>query len=60
MRVSQAKNYLFNFHRMNSKNIEDRKLVISDPKSGKEAEAVSIPKRVAHRLRGIYQEQSDP
>ncbi len=37
--------------KLKSKDIEDRKLFISDPKSGKEAEAVFIPKKVADRLK---------
>jgi integrase/recombinase XerD len=33
--------------KLTSKDISDRKLILSDPKSGKEHEIVFIPKRVA-------------
>ena len=37
--------------------IEDRKAIIRDPKSGKEAEAVFLPQKVADRLRRFIREK---
>ena len=37
--------------KLTSKDINDRKLILRDPKSGKEHEIVFIPKRVAERLK---------
>jgi len=37
--------------KLKPKNIDDRKIIISDPKSGKGAEAAFIPKKVADRLK---------
>ena len=37
--------------------IEDRKAIIRDPKSGKEAEAVFLPQKVADRLRRYFREK---
>jgi integrase len=37
--------------------VEDRKLLLREPKSGKEAEVVFIPKKVAERLRDYIRQQ---
>ena len=37
--------------KLKPKNFEDRKILINDPKSGKEAEVVFIPQKVADRLK---------
>jgi integrase len=37
--------------------IEDRKAIIRDPKSGREAEVVFLPQKVADRLRRYIQEK---
>ena len=37
--------------------IEDRKAIVRDPKSGKEAEAVFLPQKVADRLRSYIREK---
>lgn len=42
--------------KLRSIDIEDRKAIIHDPKSGKEAEAVFLPLKVAHRLRRYIRE----
>ena len=39
--------------KLRPKDIEDRKILISDPKSGKEAEVVFIPQKLADRLKVI-------
>jgi integrase len=44
--------------KLKPKNIEDRKLIISDPKSGREAEAAFIPKKVADRLKEYIRSES--
>jgi integrase/recombinase XerD len=41
--------------KLTSKDISDRKLILRDPKSGKEHEIVFIPKRVAERLKEYVQ-----
>ena len=41
--------------KLTSKDINDRKLILRDPKSGKEHEIVFIPKRVAERLKEYTQ-----
>ena len=38
--------------------IQDRKLIIKDPKSGKEQEVVFIPQKVADQLRGYARQKS--
>jgi integrase len=38
--------------KLTSKDISDQKLILRDPKSGRENEIVFIPKRVAERLKG--------
>jgi integrase len=41
--------------KLTSKDINDRKIILRDPKSGKEHEIVFIPKRVAERLKEYTQ-----
>jgi integrase len=43
--------------KLRPKDIEDRKILISDPKSGKEAEVVFIPQKVADRLKEYIRNQ---
>jgi len=43
--------------KLRPKNIEDRKILINDPKSGKEAEVVFIPQKVADRLKEYIRSQ---
>jgi integrase len=50
MRVGEVLN-------LRPKDIEDRKILINDPKSGKEAEVVFIPQKVADRLKEYIRSQ---
>ena len=43
--------------KLRPKDIEDRKILVSDPKSGKEAEVVFIPQKVADRLKEYIRSQ---
>ena len=43
--------------KLRPKDIEDRKAIIQDPKSGREAEAVFLPQKVAERLRRYIREK---
>ena len=42
------------------KDIDEQKLTLRDPKSGKEEEVVFIPRRLAGRLRGLHRAERDP
>ena len=50
MRVSEVLN-------ISPRDIEDRKLIIRDPKSGREAEVVFIPQKVADRLKDYIRDK---
>ena len=43
--------------KLTPRNIEDRKLLLADPKSGKEREVVYIPRKVADRLKAYIREK---
>ncbi len=44
--------------KLTSKDIEERRVVIRDPKSGKEAEIVFIPQKIADRLKKYIRDQN--
>ncbi len=50
MRISEAL-------KLRPQDVEDRKLILRQPKSGKETEVVFIPQKVAHRLKEYVQEK---